>query len=593
MKKLSQLLFVFSVVGLPCIGTAWAQSTASDQSGQSYTNPSQNSQNISGQKQRSEFRASEGRVERITELKGKSVTNWRNEDLGKITDFVIDKRQGRVNYAVLSYGSKRFAIPWQALSLSPDEKSFILDMPEEKFKNGPGFGDNWPAHVDTSLMGGTWHPQSQSSNQYSPQEQSSAGGQSSAQSYGIYRSYDTSEDGSYRGYQDQSWRWAAVTQNSGAGQDNMSQSQSQGGQSWGSQSGTSSSRWGSSRNDLTSQYPWLERSSQIIGQDVVNANDETLGDVQDLAIDMREGRIAYLILAHGGALGMGEKLVPVPWNVVQINSQRNEIVLNDSKNQISSAPSFTKSTWPDLSNQQLGSKIAAYFGTRPYWQVYGYPQYYGQQMQQPRDTGAGWDANSSYSKQFNPVAMLTITGQIINVSTFRPEHNAELGYRVKVKTDDGKTVHVHLGPVSQLSSQGMEIKEGDRVTITGSYTKIWGREILMACSIEDNGKTVQLRTAEGHPCTPTQGQSGTEGTQSGTSQSSQGNMGSSMGNSGTNAAGAGAAGAAGTSTGAAATQGGTTQSSSGSTTGTSPTATDTNKSSSGATSAYDANQPSK
>lgn len=58
---------------------------------------------------------------RATEIQGSLVTNPSGEALGEIKDFVLDKTQGRVGYAVLSFGGflglgeKLFALPWRAL----------------------------------------------------------------------------------------------------------------------------------------------------------------------------------------------------------------------------------------------------------------------------------------------------------------------------------------------------------------------------------------------------------------------------------------------------------------------------------------------
>ncbi len=51
---------------------------------------------------------------------GAKVINTAQEDLGKIEDLVIDARNSRVAYAILSFGGvlglgdKHFAIPWEA-----------------------------------------------------------------------------------------------------------------------------------------------------------------------------------------------------------------------------------------------------------------------------------------------------------------------------------------------------------------------------------------------------------------------------------------------------------------------------------------------
>ena len=93
-----------------------------------------------------------------TTLIGDKVVNRQGEDLGKIEDFMLDPEQGRVGYAVLSFGGflgmgdKLFAVPMQALKLSREDKRFILDVDKEKLKNAPGFDkDNWPDISDRSF----------------------------------------------------------------------------------------------------------------------------------------------------------------------------------------------------------------------------------------------------------------------------------------------------------------------------------------------------------------------------------------------------------------------------------------------------------
>jgi hypothetical protein len=51
----------------------------------------------------------------------------------------------------------------------------------------------------------------------------------------------------------------------------------------------------------------------LIGNDVVNQDDEELGDINEIMLDMRNGRVVYAVLSFGGFLGMGEKLFAAPW----------------------------------------------------------------------------------------------------------------------------------------------------------------------------------------------------------------------------------------------------------------------------------------
>jgi hypothetical protein len=48
---------------------------------------------------------------------------------------------------ILGVGDKLFAVPWQALTLSEEEKVFYIDVEKELFETAPGFDkDDWPEH---------------------------------------------------------------------------------------------------------------------------------------------------------------------------------------------------------------------------------------------------------------------------------------------------------------------------------------------------------------------------------------------------------------------------------------------------------------
>jgi len=84
------------------------------------------------------------------QLVGRKVENPKGESLGKIEDVMIDTGEGRVAYAVLSFGgfmgmgNKLFAYPWSALHIHGEDK-VTLDVTKESLENAPGFPkDKWP-----------------------------------------------------------------------------------------------------------------------------------------------------------------------------------------------------------------------------------------------------------------------------------------------------------------------------------------------------------------------------------------------------------------------------------------------------------------
>src|SRR5688572_18598386 len=90
-------------------------------------------------------------------LIGNEVCNLKGEDLGTITEIMLDMRTGRVVYAVLSFnpffsmGEKLFAVPWKALTLDTEHKRFTLNVERDRLKEAPGFDKNhWPNMADQS-----------------------------------------------------------------------------------------------------------------------------------------------------------------------------------------------------------------------------------------------------------------------------------------------------------------------------------------------------------------------------------------------------------------------------------------------------------
>jgi len=88
-------------------------------------------------------------------LIGTRVKNPEGADLGNIEELMIDLASGRIRYAVLSFGGflgigdKLFAVPWEALEISPSEDVFVLDARRETLKSAPGFDKNhWPDMAD-------------------------------------------------------------------------------------------------------------------------------------------------------------------------------------------------------------------------------------------------------------------------------------------------------------------------------------------------------------------------------------------------------------------------------------------------------------
>lgn len=110
-------------------------------------------------------------------------------------------------------------------------------------------------------------------------------------------------------------------------------------------------------------------ASDMIGAHVENSAGEHLGKIEDLSIDVAQGRIAYAVLSFGGFLGMGDKLFALPWNALQLNSNDKRFLLDVDKQTLEAAPGFDKDNWPDMADPAWGSEIHRYYGQQPYWEA--------------------------------------------------------------------------------------------------------------------------------------------------------------------------------------------------------------------------------
>src|ERR1700682_5254325 len=63
------------------------------------------------------------------------------------------------------------------------------------------------------------------------------------------------------------------------------------------------------------------RSSKVVGSNVVNDANETIGKIDDLLVS-RDGRQPYAVLSVGGFLGMGNRLVVVPYALLTFGTHQ-------------------------------------------------------------------------------------------------------------------------------------------------------------------------------------------------------------------------------------------------------------------------------
>lgn len=117
--------------------------------------------------------------------------------------------------------------------------------------------------------------------------------------------------------------------------------------------------------DSNGPGPRLMGADTLLGNDVFNRQDEDLGTIKEIMLDVRAGRISYAVLSYGGILGIGDKLFAVPWEALSLDTDNKRFTLDVARERLEAAPGFDKDNWPNMSDQTWAKDVHDYYGTQP------------------------------------------------------------------------------------------------------------------------------------------------------------------------------------------------------------------------------------
>ncbi len=82
------------------------------------------------------------------------------------------------------------------------------------------------------------------------------------------------------------------------------------------------------------------RASKVVGAAVYNAENQQIGTVDDIILD-HENRADLVVISVGGFLGVGGKLVALPYGKIERTDNGKVILADGSKDTLGKLPSFT------------------------------------------------------------------------------------------------------------------------------------------------------------------------------------------------------------------------------------------------------------
>jgi sporulation protein YlmC with PRC-barrel domain len=126
---------------------------------------------------------------------------------------------------------------------------------------------------------------------------------------------------------------------------------------------------GHSRDDSIGPGPYVMAASTLGSDRVLSVDGDEIGKAKEIMIDVQSGRIAYLVMSSGGFLGMGDKLLAIPWNALTLDANRKCFILALPAEQVQNAPGFDKDHWPSMADRTWASSVHQFYGREPYWSI--------------------------------------------------------------------------------------------------------------------------------------------------------------------------------------------------------------------------------
>ncbi|MDP3747463.1 MAG: PRC-barrel domain-containing protein [Phenylobacterium sp.] len=112
----------------------------------------------------------------------------------------------------------------------------------------------------------------------------------------------------------------------------------------------------------------LIMTSRVTGTPVFNPAGDRMGHVEDLSAHKVSGQLIYAILSIGGFLGIGDRLHPLPWSMLDYDTDKGGFVVPLDKSQIEAAPSLSREELEGLgAGDSWRTRLFDYYG--PYGAV--------------------------------------------------------------------------------------------------------------------------------------------------------------------------------------------------------------------------------
>jgi sporulation protein YlmC with PRC-barrel domain len=398
---------------------------------------------------------------RATDIIGMTVNNYQNERLGKVKDLAVDVESGRIVQVILStggflgLGNTFTAVPPGALRHDAADKVLHLNASKAKLAAALKF--------DTSK----WDKSTQSNRV--------------TEVYGYYgeRPYFVADNEGYRNPNLDGTVAATLPHNmDGSIDTDGARTLDKAGNVEMAANVEATNNWISTRNPdgtMTREYysnerrannawsrlGYVQKAGRLLGTPVSNLQDERLGQVENLMVDLSAGRIVAVIISSGGYIGLGDELNAVPPTALRFNARHDTLQLDASRDMLANSPHFKPGQWPDFSQPDYAAGVYHAYNVVPWFNPAATTEAGNtRQIVHDRDSSTLTTLDQGNSQAGADTAA-QIRSEIIADS--RMSENAR---NVKITAIDGRVIL--CGPVNSAEEKRLIGEIADRIAHAGN-----------------------------------------------------------------------------------------------------------------------------
>lgn len=222
--------------------------------------------------------------------------------------------------------------------------------------------------------------------------------------------------------------------------------------------------------------------SDLQGRDI-NCRGIDCGDIADVVLDRHSGRIAFLSIdPDENFLGIGDTTRLIPWDVANVPIE-GRVRVDASKQMVLGSTEMPDDLSTLSKNSRNNRIFAAFQVNRPDFKPVD------RDPNALREGLGGWESDGEFARAIRNGERTTIQGEVIGIVNRKPCESVSTGRAIVVRTGDGSSKTIFVGPIWHTQAGLMDLRKGDEISIDARWFKMDGDKCLVAETMStDHGR---------------------------------------------------------------------------------------------------------